>query len=220
MPGALEGVLQRLTVWLTAEMPEVLAALRPGVEPAAFGALESLLGQPLPADVRALYAWHDGQADDQGGHYISGLFFGLTFLPLAEVTRLHAGWQQDMADSPALTKDDPRMTSVPPGAVKTVWISPGWLPFAHDASSNYLGIDLNPGQGGTAGQVFNFGRSEQSRYVLATNLGEFLGWLASQYEAGNFVIEEEDGDRILNIREPASEHFLDAVPTLFGQEQG
>ena len=122
----------------------------------------------------------------------------------------------DLADLPELGEPDDEYTSKPAGAVQQIYISPGWILFAHDHGGNHLGIDLPPGPQGTVGQIINFGRDENDHVVLAASMTGFLEWLVSQYEAGNFVIEDEgDGERSLNTRNPASRHFLDAVRTLF-----
>ncbi|WP_407571065.1 SMI1/KNR4 family protein [Deinococcus altitudinis] len=215
MSASLEtsAVLDRLAAWLAAELPEVLAALQPGATEAELNALEALTGQPLPSDVRALYGWRNGQNLD---HPATGPFFGLTFLPLPEVARHWSAWQEVLSSMPELGEPDENYTSEPAGAVQPIGISRGWIGFAYDHGGNHLGIDLTPGPTGTAGQIINFGRDEHARFVLSASMTGFLEWLASQYEAGNFVIEDEgDGERSLNTRNPASRHFLDAVRTMF-----
>ena len=221
MTRNLPDTLARLEAWLQKELPEVLASLRPGVRPEDFTTLETLLGQPLPPEFKALYLWRDGQVDDLGdGRYISGLFYGYPLFSLAEVTQEYVSWQKAMAESPSLTADSPVTTSVPEGAIRTVWISPGWVPFAHDHGSNHLGLDFNPGPKGTVGQIFNLGRSEYDRFVLASGMGEFLTWLVSQFEEGNFVIEEEDEGRTLSMKKPPGGHLSDALSLVFGHVEG
>ncbi|WP_407539563.1 SMI1/KNR4 family protein [Deinococcus radiomollis] len=209
----LNDVLNRFSIWLASELPEVLAALLPGATEAQLNAFEARIGQPLPSDVRALYSWRNGQEQD---NLVTGPFFGLTFLPLPEVARQWTGWQEVLAGMPELGEPDDEYTSKPAGAVQQIYISSGWIPFAYDHGGNHLGIDLTPGPAGTSGQIINFGRDEYDRVVLAASMSGFLEWLVSQYETGNFLIEDEgDGERSLNTRTPASRHFLDAVRTMF-----
>ena len=78
---------------------------------------------------------------------------------------------------------------------------------------------MAPGPAGVAGQVINFGRDEDNKFVLAYSLTEFIAWLIAQYQAGNYRIDyrADIGWRSLDIKEPPFDHFLDAVPLLFGR---
>ncbi|MCF5826621.1 beta-1 3-glucan biosynthesis protein, partial [Pseudomonas syringae] len=73
---------------------------------------------------------------------------------------------------------------------------------------------------GTSGQVINFGRDEDERFVVALSLETFVEWLVCQLESGNALIrDEDDGGRSLNIREPESYNFLDSLPVLFASQR-
>ncbi|GAB2895989.1 SMI1/KNR4 family protein [Streptomyces mayteni] len=54
----------RIDGWLAANAPASLARLRPGADPAALAAAEAALGRPLPADLAASLACHDGSEPD------------------------------------------------------------------------------------------------------------------------------------------------------------
>ncbi|TDC74122.1 SMI1/KNR4 family protein [Streptomyces hainanensis] len=54
----------RIDGWLAANAPASLARLRPGADPAALAAAEAALGMPLPADLAASLACHDGSEPD------------------------------------------------------------------------------------------------------------------------------------------------------------
>ena len=110
-------------------------------------------------------------------------------------------------------------SSYPPDAIRSAYVSAGWLPFAHDGSNNFLGIDLQPGSGGKVGQVINCGRDEENKYAIADSFGAFLEWLVTQHHGGNYIIAEHDIngyiERRVEILKPHREVFLDAVPLLF-----
>lgn len=135
----------------------------------------------------------DGQDLEAAGQLASGgLFFGLHFLPLEEVMREWAFWRQAEHDpstgrNPAVLAT---MASIPPRWIKSVYACRGWLPLLSDRTGNYVGVDLDPGQGGSWGQVIVFGRDFDRKCVLWKGEGEggWGKWLAS------FVDELESGD--------------------------
>ena len=55
-----EELLSRYEELLRAELPDTLASLRPGLSDEAIDSLEKKNAFKLPADLRALYRWHDG----------------------------------------------------------------------------------------------------------------------------------------------------------------
>lgn len=208
-------MLEAIEAWARVHFPELHADLGPPCDEAALAGLEAAVGRPLPDDFKALYRAHDGQR----GSCLAGLFYGLPFLPLA---RVRAEWQiwnhvldessvETLADLNALAR------SVPPGAVRAVYANRYWIPIAHDYGGNHLGIDLDPGPAGKLGQVINFGRDEDDKYVVAESLAAYFEWMARELEAGNFELRSEgDGGHSFNTRAPAKFHFLDSVKLLFG----
>lgn len=56
----------RIDTWLAANAPASLARLRPGADPAAVSAAERTLGVPLPVDLAASLACHDGSEPGSG----------------------------------------------------------------------------------------------------------------------------------------------------------
>ncbi len=68
--------------------------------------------------------------------------------------------------------------------------------------SNHIGIDLEPGPCGVVGQVINFGRDQEQKYVLARSWAHFLKDVADELEAGNFVITEDEGSKSFRMKEP------------------
>ena len=123
-----------------------------------------------------------------------------------------------------------------------MYASPGWIPFASDSGGNCLGIDLDPGPTGTRGQVINFGRDEDEKFVLAPSMNEFLEWFADQLESGNFLIREvpkpstrayvvqrlvpqesvsapEPMWRSLSTKNPPTHHILDSAKVMFAGQR-
>ncbi len=208
---------RRIEDWLAAHLPEVRDALHPGATDAALDALEAVIGQPLPADVRASLRLHNGQRDrNAAGNVVTGVVFGLPLLPLAETEDAWLGWQDTLREY----GDDPLMNdpsaSHPPGAIQLRYIVSGWIPLTHDSGGNHFGVDLDPGPDGTRGQVITFGPDDDEKYVVAPSWGRLLRYVADELEGDNFAIEtdDEDGTRSLHMGEPPNSHFHEAVHAL------
>ena len=124
-------------------------------------------------------------------------------------------WLEILESNPDLAGEESWYTSSPPGAVATRYYQRGWIAFAHDFGGNHLGIDINPGPAGTAGQVINFGSDEDDKVAIASSLSALLSWLADELERGNWqVIEHPENPDLryeFQINEPACGHILDAV---------
>jgi cell wall assembly regulator SMI1 len=211
-------LVERLGKWLEVNLPELKADLAPGCSQASLAEFESLVGRTFPESLLDLYKTHDGQAGDVN----TGPFYGLTFLSVAQARTHWESWKQIVDEySPEEMKEASAFSkSARPGAVKEVYANKYWIPFAHDYGGNYLGIDLDPAPHGTPGQVINFGRDEDERFVVASSMATFIEWLVCQLESGNALIQEEDdGGRSLNVRVPESSHFLDSIPVLFASQR-
>ena len=68
------------------------------------------------------------------------------------------------------------LTSTPDGAIKKKYFHIKWIPLTSDSGGNYIGIDLDPDEKGTKGQVIIFGRDEEDMFVLANSWNEFLDY--------------------------------------------
>lgn len=214
----MKATLERLDTWLKTNLEEVHDDLKPGCSEAELAEFEALVGREFPESLKALYRWHDGQT----GTASTGPFFGLTFLPLAEALKHWASWRdivEEWSDEDMSVNSD-FCTSTPPGAIKALYANRYWIPFAYDYGGNHLGVDLDPAGQGTVGQVINFGRDEEEKFVVASSLETFIEWLVDQFETGNVAIRvEDDGERSLNTKVPEQYHFLDSVQILFAEQR-
>ncbi|WP_135228126.1 SMI1/KNR4 family protein [Deinococcus fonticola] len=175
--ASLEDVLARIESWYAAHVPAIQASLRPGVPEEELNDVEARTGLKLPEAYRTLYRWHDGQEFGPGG------MFGMTFQSLARVEQVWERWQDLLHGSPDLNTNIPSQ-SHPPDAIQEAYITRGWLSFLEDGGGSGVGIDLNPGLEGVVGQVINFGRDEQEKYVLADSLDAFLREYLRRLETG------------------------------------
>ncbi|WP_020465700.1 SMI1/KNR4 family protein [Singulisphaera acidiphila] len=197
-------------MWLDEHLPAVKATLRPGVSKKDLEKFEKAIGQQLPDDVRESWMIHDGQGclpddfdteevEDQIPDLLS-LFFGVALNPLITskkalspraVLPTWTDWTELIeGGEPGSYEDiEKYCSSSPVGAIQCRYFHRGWIPLATWVDSDYVGIDFDPGPNGVVGQVVNFGRNEEKKYVLAKSWAQFLEDFADELEAGNFVID-------------------------------
>jgi len=102
--------------------------------------------------------------------------------------------------------------------IRTNCFRRGWIPFAYQGGSDYIGIDLEPGSEGIVGQVINFGNLQETKYVLANSIPEFFDWYIQILESGNFRVHqfEPSSTRGIYLQSPPTEDFFWALPSLIG----
>ncbi|KAF9553818.1 hypothetical protein CPC08DRAFT_737848 [Agrocybe pediades] len=182
----------RIRAWLNREYPELGDTLNYGILPQDLAQIEMQFGFALPSVVRESYLCVDGQEAESAAGCSEGLFFGLTLLPLESVLEEWRFWREVDKDPNTGANEALRRTmqSLPPGWIRTEYSQRGWIPLIADKAGNYLGVDLNPGEQGTIGQVIVFGRDFDTKVVMWPGDGPtgWAKWLAS------FVEELESGD--------------------------
>ncbi|KAL5511204.1 SMI1 [Sanghuangporus vaninii] len=189
---SLEQTWARLQRWLSREYPELGDTLNYGILPQDLAEIEMALGVSLPVPVRESYLIVDGQEAESSAGCSEGLFFGLYFLPLEDVLEEWRFWRE--VDNDPATGANSRlkevMNSIPPGYVRRAYSQRGWIPLVTDKTGNYLGVDLNPDENGSVGQVIVFGRDFDTKVVMWRGDGA-TGW--ATWLAG-FVDDLENGD--------------------------
>lgn len=101
-------------------------------------------------------------------------------------------------------------TSSLEGLIQRCYTTRGWIPLGALGASGcaYFGLDLNPGPNGVVGQVVNFGRDEENKYVLATNWARFLADVADELEAGNFAVDPKRESEEFQMIRPRRGTFM------------
>ena len=211
MTGMISKNWTRIGAWSLAQFPALVAGLQSGISPQDFERDFADIPAACSQQMADFYQIADGQRDGS-----VGIFFGMTFMPMAQVRKDVQMWEQIAAEETELGEaEGGDYSSVPEGAVVARYYNPGWIPFAHDYGGNYLAVDCAPGPHGSVGQIINFGRDEYIHRVLAPDLASFLDWTATQLEAGNFrVIEHPEAPEYpyeFLLKEPENQHFLDAI---------
>jgi cell wall assembly regulator SMI1 len=103
--------------------------------------------------------------------------------------------------------------------VDPAYTNPAWIPLTGDGSSGHIGLDFDPWPGGRVGQIILFGRDEDVKVVLAQSLGQFLGWIATLLESGNFRLKAGADEVVLRqfrLKEPQTNHFPEGARILLG----
>ncbi|WP_433709538.1 SMI1/KNR4 family protein [Nocardia sp. CA-084685] len=164
--------------------------LRPPVSAAALAAAERRIGQPLPADLRALYLYADGEMDSGTG----GLFGGKAWMPLETVV---ATLEEERDLYATMTKqfgwhlawDWVVLDAQPPETVRRCGGHPGWIPIGTNLTGNYMAVDMAPARHGHPGQVILTGRdySDGPAYV-ADSVTSLLGHYLSALDLEQFEI--------------------------------
>ena len=158
-------------------------ALRPGASKTEIEALEQHIGVALPESLKQFLQIHDGQDG-------SGLIFGEHFLSVSGIREQWDTWRSiDEVDMNEDCADF--MASDPKGFVKAQYCNRAWIPFTHDGGGNHLGIDFDPDDLGTVGQVIAFGRDEDTKRLLAptfeTFVDDYIAWLGHVVWNGKYL---------------------------------
>lgn len=201
---------QRLERWLAAHRPQILANLQPPAADEDLAMLSETLGVSLPPSFMELYRWRNGQRDIGE----PGPFYGLSFLGINDVLAQWESWNEILGGEYGSDLHG-FSSSVAPGVVKERYANRLWIPFSHDWGGNHIGVDLDPGRKGHVGQVINFGRDEDAKYVLGKTVEAFVRRIADELEAGNFVLMDPPHGGF-ETKTPPSSHFLDAARVWFG----
>lgn len=146
-------------------------------------AFERALGLYLPADVRESFLLHNGTAG-------TWLLYHGEVMPLdgaAAMWRRYGEWQNE--NGYGLGEDWQTRAII--GPIKPIWWNPLRIPFTDGGGGNPVMIDLDPGKGGTRGQVIKFNHEVGPVDVLGRSWSEWVERIADELEAGKHVYQEE-----------------------------
>jgi cell wall assembly regulator SMI1 len=151
------------------EKPDFKTYLNPAVSTEEVDAIEEKMGFQLPGELKELYLCNNGDTEN-----LEGSILGLRFLPIGEMFLNWCDWLYVLKDKELMKACEKDAESVPQKAIRKVYANRKWIPFAHDQNGNYIGIDLDPDENGTVGQIINYGSDESRKYVITKSLKEFL----------------------------------------------
>jgi cell wall assembly regulator SMI1 len=130
MPSSVTDSWTRIEAWLERHAPGTFAALSSPAERPAIAAAEEVIGLPFPEALAESLLRHNGSNDR-------------TLLPpfysLVDTSSIADTWEGCMLIHGEGDEDDEEEGD--PGTGSGPWWHPRWIPFARDASGNYLIID-------------------------------------------------------------------------------
>jgi cell wall assembly regulator SMI1 len=177
-------VWKRIENWLQKHCPKAYKDLdAPATERDIADAQNSFLAQ-LPADMLEIYSCHNGQMGI--GPPIAAEW---QFLSLEDSVR-QWGIQKKLLEDGTFANS--RATAT--GPVRADWWNLKWIPFAYNGSGDLQCVDLDPGEGGTPGQIVIYWHDRERRECVANSLLSWFESLADDFEAGRYAVE---GNRIL-----------------------
>lgn len=180
----------RIHTWLGEHAPKILNTLNPGASNDEIAAAEKAIGVSLPVAWKDLYAQHNGLNSTSNQ---SNLFHALDFLPLKAVLTERELIAGGGAPEPVKAAD---------AGIETHDIrNQHWVPIANDWGDVSILVDLQPGSGGTLGQVIATDLVYRVAIMLAPSMEAFIKNFADDLEQGLYSLNQEalaDGNEFLD----------------------
>ena len=166
----MKDLLKKLEKWLKQYAPGRYRSLLPGATPKELKACEAALGLRLPAALRELYRWRNGQG--QRGGYFFDAQGPYSFMPLQQVQEVHANLSEILGELEGEGASG-----------RDTWWHRGWVPFL-GAGGDCLCVDTQGTLGGAAGQVIAFFHDDSARVIEYPSLRNWLETFVVSLEAG------------------------------------
>jgi cell wall assembly regulator SMI1 len=156
-------LLARLDQWINHHRHRFQKALRPGASTAECDELSAALGKPLPAELRSLLTWHNGQNADVPSSFEQSWSL-MSSQDIAEAKKEldaqpHEGWNKD------------------------------WVPFLEDESGDYRCLDLSK----AGCPVLDCWRGRADHPVVAPSLSAWLADFVHGLENNAYAEDAERG---------------------------
>jgi cell wall assembly regulator SMI1 len=203
--------------WLAEHAPAVAALLNPPAEESAIAELERLIGYELPEAVKVGWRLHDGQDCESN----FGAALGFWWQPVAQVAKQWDDWRwiRENEEEVFFKDMDKPQRSSPAGAIQCRYTVPGWIPLLRwPWDGDYVGLDFEPGPAGVRGQVINFGRDQERKFVVADDFTTLLAWMVQEAQADRVAFgptypdyEPEDEDDVGDLDEDFTFGHLNGI---------
>lgn len=158
----MKETIQQLDVLLSTVRSEFYQYLQDPLDEKQLESLEEKYQIKLPADLRVLYAWKNGQDDSCFEAFVNNS----TFIPLEEALEI--------------AKENTSMIGLDFEIEN--WWNENWIPIFHNGGGDYICYDLGGVFTGQKGQLIEFWHADNDRNVIAPSLEAFLGKLREYYE--------------------------------------
>lgn len=205
------------TVWLKQNLPQYAIYLNKPADELDFKMLQKEIDLELPNDLKQIYLINNGDHTNKIKQQVHmGCFLGFEFLSIERIIEEFKSWD----DIRKMDWSDFYGSSTPKGAIKINYVNSKWLPILKDGASNYIGIDYDPDLKGKIGQVINFGRDEDHKFVIANSFTEFMKIIINEKKVGSLnkaIILEEEGEYSFGLR-PGS-HLIDDLREIMNMDE-
>lgn len=138
--------------------------LQPGASDEELKLVEETLGVTLPEEMKSIYRIHNGQVWESG---VNPFVRNLTLSPTFDIIENWQFLQEEFDPDDELELDNEEQ-------IKPVLWNEKWIPIAENGGGDYLCIDTDPAESGTAGQILYFWHDWGDRSVEATGLFAFI----------------------------------------------
>ena len=173
----------RVENWLRQNRPNYYSALGDGASESEIQQLEDTVGRRLPEEVRASLRRHNGQDRNQ-----PWVWCGQILMSCKEIASDWSSFKESFDEDDGGWDEDFEGED----GVLQQWWNPGWIPWLSNGGGDFTCIDLAPAEGGTVGQVIDFGHDSGERPLLYPSFTAFLVSFADRLEAGT-AYEEYEG---------------------------
>lgn len=177
----MQAEFDRLKACLKTHWPEGYAALNPPVTEAELQSLETTLGFPVPAELKALLSIHNGQ-----DHRVAGVLYGWEFLSAADIGDQWLIWK-GLLDNGTFEG----VHSEPDEGIKNDWWNPKWIPLTSSGSGDHHCFDIAPDLGGASGQIISMWHDGAEREHLAPSLSRWLIQFTDGITSGDYIYADE-----------------------------
>ncbi|SEW52708.1 SMI1/KNR4 family protein [Chitinophaga arvensicola] len=157
----METTIATLDQQLRQTRPAYYASLQEGLTEDAIQALENQYQRQLPDDLKQLYKWKNGQADDNYDAFLNNSLF----VPLEQAL-------DTAAENISMIGSDFEVAN---------WWHAGWIPLFHNGGGDYICYDTTGVFTGTTGQLIEFWHADDDRNVIAPSLAALLEQISQYY---------------------------------------
>lgn len=191
----------RLIKGLEKFYPDIATRLNYPGNPEGVKRIEEKIGEKLPEEFKDLYRYFDGE--DKKCYL--GLILGLSLLNTESIISEINFFNKSTTDI--------EMDSMNGNVISEKSICDRILvPFAFDADSCYIALDLTPGKTGKKGQIITLDFENNDSYLLADSLEEFYDFILKMMEEKKCLIAIGNEDE--KYFEFESGHFFNALNEL------
>jgi cell wall assembly regulator SMI1 len=176
----MQALLNRLDSYIAEKRAAYYTTLQPGLSAAEIADLEKQFNVTLPADLRALYQWKNGQHSDSYEAFVNNSMFVPLKNALETARELTAMIGSDFD-------------------LENFW-HPAWIPLFDNGGGDYICYDTAGVFTGIKGQLIEFWHADNDRDTIAPDLTSFITSINQLYLSTDaadfdeyFEVKAQDG---------------------------